>query len=366
MKYIVYQTINSVNKKIYIGVHATENPDIFDGYLGCGVYSTQLSTYKNPKTPFQYAVKKYGCKVFQRITLYTYNTAEEAYKKEAQLVDRDFINNENTYNIALGGIGGNFEVKPIYQFSDKGILIKSWDSIHEAEEYYGLCRNSLTTALQFKEKCRNYFWSRDKEINLSLYSKGDSKVAVYKYTKNGKLVIIYESILDASRKENIERTKLSVAIKSETLINDFYFSNKLYDEFSPKPRISLRNKKFYLYKLSGEFIQEFDSGKDLLAFLKSKSWNTVYRAIHIQNGIYKDYQIKLEYLGDRIPPMQNKSLAKPVNVYTKDGQFIKTCESVQQACKEFDVLKSSINRVLRGLQNTTKNYIFKWKLNDIV
>ena len=36
MKYIVYQTINVVNNKVYIGVHKTETPYIFDGYLGCG------------------------------------------------------------------------------------------------------------------------------------------------------------------------------------------------------------------------------------------------------------------------------------------------------------------------------------------
>ena len=30
MKYIVYQTINIKNNKIYIGVHKTENPDVFD------------------------------------------------------------------------------------------------------------------------------------------------------------------------------------------------------------------------------------------------------------------------------------------------------------------------------------------------
>lgn len=36
-KYIVYQTINLVNNKIYIGVHKTVDPTVFDGYIGCGV-----------------------------------------------------------------------------------------------------------------------------------------------------------------------------------------------------------------------------------------------------------------------------------------------------------------------------------------
>lgn len=36
VKYIVYLTINTVNKMIYVGIHATENPLGFDQYLGCG------------------------------------------------------------------------------------------------------------------------------------------------------------------------------------------------------------------------------------------------------------------------------------------------------------------------------------------
>ena len=89
MKFIVYCTTNIVNKKIYIGVHKTENPDKFDGYLGCSVRATQPSTYMNPKTAFQYAVKKYGTDKFSRSILYVYDTAEEALlarlKKEQEL-----------------------------------------------------------------------------------------------------------------------------------------------------------------------------------------------------------------------------------------------------------------------------------------
>ena len=39
-KYIVYETTNLVNNKIYIGVHKTTDPDKFDGYLGNGIYAT--------------------------------------------------------------------------------------------------------------------------------------------------------------------------------------------------------------------------------------------------------------------------------------------------------------------------------------
>ena len=79
MKYIVYLTVCTENNKIYVGVHKTENPDIFDGYLGCGVYTSNPTSYKKSKTPFQYAVNKYGVDKFRRITLKIFDTAEDAF-----------------------------------------------------------------------------------------------------------------------------------------------------------------------------------------------------------------------------------------------------------------------------------------------
>lgn len=37
MEYIVYLTVNTINKHIYVGVHKTVDSNIWDGYLGCGV-----------------------------------------------------------------------------------------------------------------------------------------------------------------------------------------------------------------------------------------------------------------------------------------------------------------------------------------
>lgn len=34
LKWIVYCTTCTINNKIYIGVHKTVNPEVFDGYLG--------------------------------------------------------------------------------------------------------------------------------------------------------------------------------------------------------------------------------------------------------------------------------------------------------------------------------------------
>ena len=60
MKYIVYLTTNKINNKIYIGVHETENPEVFDGYIGCGAYINKPATYNKNKTHLHNAILKYG------------------------------------------------------------------------------------------------------------------------------------------------------------------------------------------------------------------------------------------------------------------------------------------------------------------
>ena len=88
MKYIVYLTINTKSKinglnRIYVGVHKTEDPDTFDGYLGNGVYIYRPSSYMHPKTHFQFAVKKYGIKNFIRTTLKVFDNEEDDLSIEA-------------------------------------------------------------------------------------------------------------------------------------------------------------------------------------------------------------------------------------------------------------------------------------------
>lgn len=121
MKYIVYLTTNIINGKIYVGVHRTENPDIFDGYLGDGVMTNMPKTYKCCKTAFHCAVTKYGPSNFKRKTLRVFDTMQDALDLEAWIVTRDFIARTDVYNIALGGGIPPRLNKHIYQYNLKDI-----------------------------------------------------------------------------------------------------------------------------------------------------------------------------------------------------------------------------------------------------
>lgn len=114
MKYIVYCTTCLVNGKIYIGVHKTKDPNVFDGYIGNGVEKGYA--LKNPKTAFQHALKKYGYKNFRRTTLFVFDTEEEAYAKEAEIVNYDFVKRRDNYNTALGGCSAGSGYKYIYRY----------------------------------------------------------------------------------------------------------------------------------------------------------------------------------------------------------------------------------------------------------
>ena len=131
MKYIVYKTVNLVNNKIYIGVHGTYK-DEFDGYIGCGVDIYRPSTYINPKTPFQCAVKKYGIENFKRTTIKEFSIMEEAYALEAELVNENFIKRKDVYNLALGGRFHSENANPkreVHMYNLDGNYIKSFSSV---------------------------------------------------------------------------------------------------------------------------------------------------------------------------------------------------------------------------------------------
>jgi hypothetical protein len=89
MSYILYKTTNILNGKYYIGVTNGKDPN----YLGSG--RVLLS-----------AIKEYGRKNFVRETLEVFDTEEEAYRREVEVVNEAVVADRNSYNIGKGGKGG--------------------------------------------------------------------------------------------------------------------------------------------------------------------------------------------------------------------------------------------------------------------
>jgi hypothetical protein len=137
--WILYQTTNLLNFKIYVGVHKVADTPRSRQYLGSG-------------DRLRAAIKKYGTKNFARKTLAEFSSCEDVYKAEAELVNQAFVDREDTYNICLGGRGGvNFtkEMKAKLSKSHKG---KTHDA--EAKAKIGAFNKGKVTPETTREKMR--------------------------------------------------------------------------------------------------------------------------------------------------------------------------------------------------------------------
>lgn len=91
-QYFIYITTNNINGKQYIGQHKGYETD---NYLGSGVELTL-------------AIKKYGKENFSRKIICFCKNQKELDEKEYYYINKyDAVKNNNFYNIAEGGCGGN-------------------------------------------------------------------------------------------------------------------------------------------------------------------------------------------------------------------------------------------------------------------
>lgn len=160
--YIIYEIINNINNKKYIGCHVTEN--ILDDYMGSGVY------LKN-------AISKYGVDNFEKIILHFCSSNEEMLNKERELVNEDIVNSTEYYNLTLGGnswyhINNNLD-KYRHYFQNKVIVTdKAGNILKVSRDDERYISGELTTINKNKIVCRNkngdiYHISNDDERYIS-------------------------------------------------------------------------------------------------------------------------------------------------------------------------------------------------------
>lgn len=104
MNYLVYKITNQINGKIYIGVHKTTNVD--DDYMGSGKL-------------IKAAIKKYGVENFKKEILAQFESADEMFNEEKNLISQ--LSPE--YNLHPGGNGG-------WEYINKNKLAPGWKYVN--------------------------------------------------------------------------------------------------------------------------------------------------------------------------------------------------------------------------------------------
>ena len=360
MKYIVYLTKNLVNDKIYIGVHGTENPYKFDGYLGNGVYTNSPKTYQCRKTAFQCAVAKYGIKNFKRTVLKIFDTLEDALDLEAWLVTKDFIERTDVYNTTIGGGLPPKLNKPIYQYDLNGSLIKEWKSIKTITDYYKVNKDRIRMVINDKRSFEMSYWSEIKYLQLDIKEyRPSSRGSIRQYNTQGIFLNSFKNTTEAAKILDIDRQKITNAIYGKYSISGYWFlkeGESIEDYLNGGIK---KNPKVYQYDLNGQFIREFNNISDIKKILKINK-NNLKRAIKNNNNIenyYWSYD-KFNNILLENPELEQKT-PKKVYQYTLEGDFVKEWESITACKKEFP----SVLQVCLG--NRLHCHKFKFSFNKI-
>ena len=354
MKVIVYCTTNIINKKIYIGVHLCKS-EKFDGYIGCGVYINQPSSYNHPKTAFQYAVQKYGPNNFKRVTIKEFDNEEDAYFLESEIVNEKFLERKDVYNQVLGGRGGDFcNSVPCYQYDLEGNYIASYESQQKASIAVNRGFTTIKRAIKDKIKAANYFWSLEKveKLDLTKFKTDSNRIPVFQYSLNGEYDCCYESVSDAARVNNVASTNISRACKLGYKCNDKYFSYEFNSTFTKVRTETTRGKHVYQYSLEGEFIREFKSCNDAEKTLNLK--RGLSTAVKLKRT-FGGFQWSLEKL-DKMESVKEFHKARKVGQYDLQGNLIKVFNAVTECTKMYPGCRN----VLQGRSKTSAGYIFKY------
>ena len=312
MKYIVYKTTNKINGKIYVGVHRT-NPDIFDGYIGCGV--NHKDKKKTRLKGFPAAVRKYGYENFVRETLFEYPDTEEgrlqAFAKEAEIVNTDFVKSPNTYNLVRGGevnIADSLR-KEIAQYTIDGKFIRTWDSIIEAEQMLQI--PNISQNLIGKSKYSgNYQWK--------YYTGDDSDIApvqkkektVYQFDLQGNLIKVWKSATEASKSFNEKQNSVRVAINNccHGKVNQaygYFWSFKSKFEFKTNSHYSA----VAMYNDKGEFIKSFTTLKEAAQEVGLLTTSNIISCIKGKQKHCAGYRWRYFYGNtDNINPLKDKDI----------------------------------------------------------
>ena len=133
MIYLVYKTTNLTNGKYYIGKHRCKS--LNDRYLGSGVVIKE-------------AIKKYGRENFVRETLAVFDTEQEAYDYESNVVD---VSDPMSYNVSTGGKGGHTGAKHSKESVDRMKAKLSAVMTGEGNPFHGKKHSDETRALMRKK-----------------------------------------------------------------------------------------------------------------------------------------------------------------------------------------------------------------------
>lgn len=225
MEYFIYEIRNIINGKRYIGC----SKDVSVRFIK---HKSRLKNNKHKNGYLQNAYNKYGESNFQYNILFKLNSESEMYEKEKTLISE----NDNLYNLAEGGLGGDTfsnrseeskeitreklsKTSKISNDKNKTLHSENTSKLWENDEY----REKVLKGIRENAKNPEYRQKLSKGVKKALEDpkmrekwsevKKGSNNGRWKGSliifKDGEILEVYESTIEASRETGINRDTIS-------------------------------------------------------------------------------------------------------------------------------------------------------------
>lgn len=251
---VIYKTTNLINGKYYIGKDAKNDKN----YLGSGI-------------AIKKAIIKYGKENFKKEILLHCNNLKELNEKETEIINESAVNDPNSYNLVLGGQGGNFS-KFVKHNPFKGVGYKQYfinklgeeKGLKKYEEYLKKKSESVSG-----EKNGMYGSSKLKGEKNGMYGKKGEKCPFYGIKRTEEQRENYRKAQLGKKLSNKTKSKMSLSHKNRDrgyyieqidnkgkVLNKFKTIKEAVDTLKISRKKAYQNsfKDFKFVKIYGEFI----------------------------------------------------------------------------------------------------------------
>jgi len=212
-----YKITNVANGHFYYGVHSTDN--LNDNYMGSGVR-------------LHLAYKKYGIENFKKEIIKFFDTVDEAYQCEAEVVNEYLVRDPNCYNLQEGG---GFHTNNLVTVKDKNgncFDVFTDDPRYLSGELVGVTKEKFT--------------AKDKNGNFYHINKNDERF------KTGELVGVAKGYARYKDKDDnvIYCSTDDDRVKTGELINFFVDKVIVKDKHNNCYAVSITDERY----ISGELV----------------------------------------------------------------------------------------------------------------
>lgn len=197
---IIYKATNVVTGEVYVGATTISLQERINDHYN--------KATKNYGHKFQNAIREYGFESFIWEQIDTAQDLNELALKESNYIEKfDSIN--NGYN---SDRGGGFK-KLIYQYNLTGELESTFQSLEEASKSSSISEESISHACVGDRKtCNGFYWTYTSTFDLK---EDYRKKKVIQYDLEGELVKVFDSISDASKQTEINKSSIAKCCRGE-------------------------------------------------------------------------------------------------------------------------------------------------------